>query len=410
MENITNFLLYIRKKNGSLPRKKSVQIPNTLEEILDRAKELVPILKAASIEIENNRRLPETIVDLLRSSGVFRAAMPKEWGGPELNSMQQTQLIETIATGDVSAAWCSMIGMDSGIYSGFLPPDIAKNIYPRLDMANSGWIHPQGKAERVDGGYLLSGNWRFGSGITHCDVLVAGVAVYSNGIAEIDPITKKAPHWRVMIAKPEQFLINDSWFTTGLAGSGSLDYSVDSLFIPESHSFSFAEPYRTGPLHIASDAILRKMSGIPLGMARACIDYVLELAPNKIDRETKQPWAKDYRFQAAIASAEIELYAARSAVYSSLERQWDQLEQGKDVSNEDRVLTALARYNAFQTARSIVQKMYNLVGGSSIYKPSPLDRWLRDSQTMCQHAVAQDSILQLTGNVLVGGQSTSPFF
>ncbi len=146
-------------------------------------------------------------------------------------------------------------------------------------------------------------------------------------------------------------------------------------------------------------------------MARACIDYVLELAPNRIERETKQPWVNDYRFQAAIASAEIELYSARTAVYTSLEKQWKQLEEGKEVSSEDRVLTALARYNAFQSARSIVQKMYNLVGGSSIYRPSPLDRWLRDAQTMCQHAVAQDSILQLTGNVLlVGGKSTSPFF
>lgn len=393
-----------------LEKTKSVHIPNTQEEILNRAKEIVPILKSASVEIEQNRRLPSNIVELLRSSGVFRAAMPKEWGGPELNSMQQTQLIETIATGDVSAAWCSMIGMDSGIYSGFLPPDVAKNIYPRLDMANSGWIHPQGKAERVDGGYLLSGHWRFGSGITHCDVLVAGVAVYKNGVPELDPITQKTPHWRVMVAKPEQFIIRDTWFTTGLAGSGSLDYSVESLFIPDEHSFSFSEPYRAGPLHIAPDAILRKMSGIPLGMARACIDYVLELAPNRIERETKQPWVSDYRFQAAIASAEIELYSARTAVYTSLEKQWKQLEEGKEVSSEDRVLTALARYNAFQSARSIVQKMYNLVGGSSIYQPSPLDRWLRDAQTMCQHAVAQDSILQLTGNVLVGGKSTSPFF
>ncbi|CDH00277.1 acyl-CoA dehydrogenase family protein [Xenorhabdus bovienii] len=386
------------------------ETPDTVEKILSHAKKIIPILRENSELIENSRRLPQSIVDLLRNTGVFRAAMPKEWGGPELNSMQQTELIETIAIGDTSAAWCSMIGMDSGVYSGFLPPDIARELYPRLDMANSGWIHPQGRAERVNGGFKVSGNWRFGSGITHCDVLVAGVVVYQNGKPEIDPITGAPEHWRVIVSKPSKFNITDTWYTTGLAGSGSLDYSVSELFIPEEHSFSFAKPYRSGPLHCSPDAILRKMSGIPLGMARACLDYVRNMVPNRIDRETKIPWQEDVRVQSAIACAEMELSAVRAAVYSTLENQWQKLETGNELSIDDRVSTALARYNAFRTCRSIVQKMYDLVGGSSVYRKSPLDRWLRDVETMCQHAVAQDSILQLTGRVLVGGKSTSPFF
>jgi alkylation response protein AidB-like acyl-CoA dehydrogenase len=213
-----------------------------------------------------------------------------------------------------------------------------------------------------------------------------------------------------MVAKPNQFNIIDSWHTTGLAGSGSMDYSVEDLFIPDDHSFAFNQPFRAGPLHNSPDAILRKMSGIPLGMARACLDYVRNQAASRIDRETKTPWVNDVRVQCAIAKAEMELSAARSFVYSSLDKQWNKLSINDDFSADDRVSTALARYNAFQVARHIVQTMYNLIGGSSVYKKSPLDRWLRDAQTMCQHAVAQDAILQLTGNVLVGGESTSPFF
>lgn len=223
-------------------------------------------------------------------------------------------------------------------------------------------------------------------------------------------MTGKSPYWSVMVAKPNQFNIIDSWHTTGLAGSGSMDYSVEDLFIPEDHSFAFNQPFRTGPLHNSPDAILRKMSGIPLGMARAYLDYVRNQAAGRIDRETKTPWVNDVRVQCAIAKAEMELAAARSFVYSSLDNQWNKLSKEDDFSADDRVATALARYNAFQVARHIVQTMYNLLGGSSVYKKSPLDRWLRDAQTMCQHAVAQDAILQLTGNVLVGGESTSPFF
>ncbi|CDH01025.1 Acyl-CoA dehydrogenase type 2 domain protein (fragment) [Xenorhabdus bovienii str. feltiae Moldova] len=145
-------------------------------------------------------------------------------------------------------------------------------------------------------------------------------------------------------------------------------------------------------------------------MARSCLDYVRDQVQNRVDRETNTPWITDFRIQAAIARAEMELAAARASVYTSLEKQWQNILEGDEPASDYRVVTALARYNAFQTARNIVQSMYNLLGGSSVYRKSPLDRWLRDAQTMCQHAVAQDAILQLAGNVLVGGKSTNIFF
>lgn len=385
-------------------------IPNAADAIIARAREIQPVLRENAARIEENRRLPEDIVELLRCAGVFRATMPKAWDGPELSSMEQIRLLEIIAQGDVSAAWCSMIGMDSGIYSGFLDQEVALKLYSSLDTAQSGWIYPQGRAERVDGGYRVSGQWRFGSGTTHCDMLAAGCTVYEDGRPVIDEETGKGL-WRVMLAAPDQFEHLDTWYTTGLAGSGSIDYQVEDLFVPAEHSFSFAEPVRRGPLHDAPDAILRKMSGIPLGLARAALDHVREMAAHRADRETGLPWPQDHRVQMAVAELEMELSAARSAVYASVERQWTALENGTELSVDERVETALARYHAFRTARRIVHRLYDLVGGSSVYRrKSPMDRWLRDANTMCQHAVAQDSILQLTGNVLLGGRSTSPFF
>ncbi|MET9929535.1 DUF6716 putative glycosyltransferase [Streptomyces sp. NPDC006324] len=161
----------------------------------------------------------------------------------------------------------------------------------------------------------------------------------------------------------------------------------------------------------APDAILRKMAGIPLGLARAALDHVRELAKDRTDRETGLPWPDDHRVQETVAGLEAEFLAARSAVYATLERQWDALDDRVERAADERVETALARYHAFRTARHVVQTLFDLVGGASVYrKKSPMDRWLRDANTMNQHAVAQSSILQLTGNVLLGGRSTSPFF
>lgn len=385
--------------------------PNSFDAILSRVKELLPELKTRSSEIEANRRLPRDIVESLRRAGVFRSATPKEWGGPELTSMQQAELIETIATADASAAWCCMIGMDSGIYSGFLSVDVAHQVYPSLDLATSGWIHPQGRAKRVPGGYLVTGKWRFGSGVTHCDVLSAGCLVYEDDSDESISREKMLANWRVMLCDPSDFIIEDTWHTTGLSGSGSLDYSTEGLFVPEERSFSFSKPHRKGPLHDAPDAILRKMSGVPLGMARACLDYLREQARWRNDRETGARWTDDPRIQTEIARCEMEFAAARITVYSSLTTQWEKLSRGETFSVDDRVATALARYNAFQMGRKVARKAYDLLGGASVYRnTSPLDRWVRDAETMCQHAVAQDSILQSTGKVLLGGASGSPFF
>jgi alkylation response protein AidB-like acyl-CoA dehydrogenase len=373
------------------------------DEILGRAQKAAITLRERAVDIEQARHLPADVVALLKDAGVFRMAMPAAWGGPELTSAQQTEVIEALAVGDASAAWCAMIGMDSGIYSGYLDDAVAREMFPRLDMVTAGWIHPEGRAERVPGGYRVTGSWKFGSGITHADWVAAGCVVHEDGA----PVPGS---WRVVLAKPEQYEIHDTWYTTGLAGSGSRDYAVRDLFVPEEHTFSFAEPVRPGPLHALPDTILRKMSGVPLGLARAALDHARSLAATRVDRATGTPWPALHRVQTTIALSELELAAARAAVYDSLDRLWERLAAGEQPSAELKARASLARYGAFRAARTIVQRLYDLVGGAAIYRrSSPVDRWLRDANTICQHAVAQDSILALTGELLLGGRPESPF-
>ncbi|WP_265463193.1 acyl-CoA dehydrogenase family protein [Aeromonas salmonicida] len=376
--------------------------------ILSAIEEILPNIKARCKEIESLRRLPTDVAQTLKNTGVFSMNFPKTWGGPELTSMEQTKLIERIAEVDAAVAWCVMIGSDSGIYSGYLEESVARKLFTDINFITAGWIHPQGKAERVEGGYLVSGDWRFGSGISNSDLVCAGCYVYENGMKALGD--DGLPIWRVMIAKPSDYLIGDGWHTTGLEGSGSLDYSTDKLFVPREHSFSFHEPYRKGPLHDSPEAILRNMSGVPLGISRAAINFAKYQAKTKFDRTLNVPWLDSSRVQTVIAKCEADLLAARSAVYCSLEEQWKALESLTPLSEELRVSTAIARFNAFQTCRAIVHQLYDLIGGQSIYKrESPMDKWLRDVNTICQHAVAQKSILTTSGELLLKGKSNNPF-
>ena len=174
-----------------------------------------------STEFDALRKLSEDIVEKLRSAGVFRMNMPKIWGGPELTPMEQVEIIETLCWADASVGWCSFIWTDSGIYSGYLQDDVARKLYPDLDMAQSGWVYPAGIGNKVDGGYELSGRFMFGSGSNHCDRLAAGFVVAEDGVPVIGP--EGRPEWRVGIGKPEQFELLDTWYTMGLKGTGSTD-------------------------------------------------------------------------------------------------------------------------------------------------------------------------------------------
>jgi alkylation response protein AidB-like acyl-CoA dehydrogenase len=382
--------------------------PTTAAEILSRARDAAVLLRERSVEIEAARRLPPDVVALLRSTGVFRMVRPKSLGGPELNPMEQTEVVEALATGDVSAGWCAMIGMDTPIYANFLEGEARDALLREPDAVTAGLILPVGRADRVPGGFQVTGRWPFGSGITHADWVVAGCFVFQDG--EMEPGPTGAPmHWRIMIVpRDEVEVLEDSWDTTGLAGSGSYTYTMTDHFVPTERAFRLDEPKQTGP-QATPDAILRNSAGVPLGVARAALDFVRGLAADRVYHPTETPWPEAYHVQMAIAEAEMDLGAARSYLYGGLAREWEKALAGEGLSLDERAEAVLARVNAFRAARRVVSRLYDLIATTAIYKPSPMDRWLRDVNTMCQHVMAQDQVVQSAGAHLLGGTPHNPF-
>ena len=134
------------------------------------------------------RRLPRDLVDALKTAGVFRMSMPEAWGGSALPLPDQVRIVESLAYADPSVGWCVMIGSDSGFYSAFLDDAAARELWTDIDDITAGWLFPGGQAESVDGGYRVSGRWKFASGCTHADVMVAGCIVMNdNGAPVLGP-------------------------------------------------------------------------------------------------------------------------------------------------------------------------------------------------------------------------------
>ncbi len=377
--------------------------PDRAGDILERARALAPLLRERAAEIEELRRLPADIVELLRDTGVFRMGFARSWGGPELSSMEQTEVIEAVSYGDTAAGWCAMIGSDTGLYASFLEREVAEGMFTSLDSITAGLLFPVGRAELAPGGYRLTGRWQFGSGVTHADWVISGAFLYHDGVP-VPGADGSAHDSRLFLVRRADVEVIDTWHTTGLAASGSCDYSITDVFVPDEHTLTF-DTVRSGTGPLAQPEVhMRNMPGVALGLARAALDHAAEVA-------VAAGRADDYRTQITLADCEADFAATRHGVYGALRRQHEVLVASNSLDRltpRERAALPLSRRHAFRTARSIVTRLYDLLQTSAIYRSSPMDRWLRDSITMCQHVVAQDRILQTAGAHLLGGRPTFP--
>jgi indole-3-acetate monooxygenase len=373
----------------------------SVSDIYANARALSGYLKEKAAEIDEARRLPADVVARVREAGLFRLTMPRIWGGPEFSSIEQVEVIEELSRANSAVGWCVMIGCDSGIYSGYLDDDAGRKLYPHLDMSTAGWVWPAGRADRVDGGYRLSGQWMFGSGITHADVVSAGCIVHENGAMARD--ASGMPNWRIMLAPSSAFEIQDTWHTTGLRGTGSNDYRASDLFIPQQYSFSFLEQAkRDGPLWRRNNTILTKGAGVPLGVTRSTIDLFREIIQGKIEIPSGRLYKNLIRVQSAIADAEMLLGAARSYSFASIERYWKKLEKNEPPTAQERADIWLSNINVFQSSRQVIRMLFDTVGGSAIYsRKSAFDCALRDAETWCQHIIGQRRTLEMVGAMLL---------
>jgi alkylation response protein AidB-like acyl-CoA dehydrogenase len=377
-------------------------------DILAGVTALAPEVRARADEIAAGRRLPDDLVDALKAAGAFRMPMPRAWGGPEMTPAEQLRVVETLAEADPSAAWCVMIGSDAGFYSAFLDDGAGRGLFPHLDSIVAGWLMPAGRAEVVDGGYRVSGRWAFGSCSLHADVLVGGCLVFDGD--EMRMAANGLPEVRIAMAPAEHWTILDTWYTTGLAGSGSNDYEVDGLVVPEERTFTLLDPpRRTGPLYAFPGLFFANIHGVPLGLARRAVDEVKAIAAEKVLMPELQAMHESPRVRSEMARAELALGAARAHSYAVLDEVWADLEAGRALSLERRADLALSRLGAFRMAREVTQAMVDLAGTQAIYATSPLDRLLRDAITMSQHIVAQDRMLEMAGALTLGGDTGLPF-
>lgn len=344
-------------------------------------------------EFEAKRHVPRDMIAKLKQLGVYRAHAPSCFGGDACTPMEFLKLIETISEADGSAGWVASFG-SAAIYLAALPRETLASLYaegPNVTFA--GGLFPVQPAERVEGGWLVNGLWKFASGCKGADILGVGIGTGEGG----KPITA--------VLRPEDVEIVENWDVIGMRGTGSHDLLVKDVFVPDEWTFvrggepSIDEPIYQYPSIAYAAQVLAVVN---LGIARAALDEVSQMAGGRSSITGAPKMADRAYLRISVAKAEASLRSARAFFYEATESAWESILKGDGVSADQTSMLRLAATQAAREGAKAVQSAYLLAGTAAIYDGHPLQRYLRDALVVTQHAFLNESMYDGAGSVFLG--------
>jgi alkylation response protein AidB-like acyl-CoA dehydrogenase len=242
----------------------------------------------------------------------------------------------------------------------------------------------------------VNGRWGFASGVHHTTWLSLGVLLSQGDVLEP----------RGVLIPTSAVEILDTWDVSGLRGTGSNDVTVKDLFVPDERTLHLVggAPRVEGTLYRFPlfGLLALGVASVALGIARGAIDDLTALATEKTPSGSRRRLADRGHAQMEVAKATAELAAAEAFISNDVGLIYWDASEGEDPDLHDRTRLRLASTHATRMAARVVDRMYDLGGGTSIYSSSRLQRAFRDVHAATQHMVVAPATYELTGRLLLG--------
>ncbi len=346
-------------------------------------------IKERALEFQKLRHIPRDVVEQFKSLGVYRAFVPKRFGGDEKSPADFCRLIEDISAADASAGWVASFGV-SATYLSALPPETYAEIYGNdPDTVFAGAMFPPQRAEIVDGGYEVSGQWPWGSGIVGADLAGAGIKVADQSTTL--PLIAVMPKDKIEIV--------DTWNTVGLRATGSHDIKVDKVVVPREWTFiRGSKPimddrlFRYPSMALASQVL----AVVALGAARSALDFLHDSGSRKSVTGAPKPGARAY-LQTEYAKAKGVYLGAQALFYDTIEEAYEELEHNETVSPDTHIRLRLVASKAAKDGAEAARMAFALGGSAAISEGHPLVRNMLDAAGVAQHAFLSEGTLTAAG-------------
>lgn len=369
-----------------------------------RARALAPIVAKWRGAGEQERRMPRPVFEAIRDAGLYTLAVPRALGGAEAEDEIILNVIEELSRQDGSVGWNVMIASHAAVIASYLPPKALREVYrggPSTVIA--GALPPKGAAIPVQGGFRLTGRWPFASGCHQAEWMLGPSIVMEDTKPRMR--SDDRPDIRSFCLPVADCNILDTWDTAGLRGTGSHDWQVADLFVPEERSFPllFEGPLEPGAFSLRNISYaFPSVAAVALGIARDAIDSFKELATTKTATLATSPLATQHTVHERVGRAEALLGSGRAFLHETARELPLSPNWSKEVSDEVSARVRLACAHAAQSAAEAVDLMFNAAGTTSIYASSRLERCFRDVHVATQHIAVAPSNIEMAGQYLLG--------
>lgn len=358
-------------------------------------------------EFNQRSHVPRDMVEKMKAVGIFRASTPKCFGGDALPPSEFLRIVERVSEADGSAGWVTAFG-SANIYLASLPPATQALIYANgPDQVYAGGLYPLQPASEVEGGWEVSGHWRFASGCKGADwigVGIGGTPANGGGATAGKPLTAVFPAAEVQIV--------DNWNVVGMQGTGSHDLKLHKKTIE--HAWTFVRGTHATidePLyHYPSVSYQAQVhAAVNLGLARAALDLVTAMS-GSTKTVTGAPRLGDRAYyRSELGKAEAMLRSARAFFYEAPDLVWASILAGNPVTPQQANLLRLSATHAAHTCAEVVLKAYRLAGTAAIFDDNRLQWILRDSMVVTQHAFLGEATYDSAGALFAGIEPTTPY-
>ena len=364
----------IKNPSGEIPTK---------EELVARARAMIPALKERARQCTADRNVPAETIAEMQAAGFFRVLQPKRLGGYEMHPNVFFAVQKLLAEGCMSTGWVyGVLGCHP--YELALFDDKAQQEVWGDDpsMLVSSTYQPVGKVEHADGGFYLSGHWGFSSGSVHCGWVLLGALVFPED-------GEGPPDMRTFLLPREDYKIDpESWQVFGLQGTGSHDIIVDRVFVPEYRTHRAVEGFlcenpgqkvNEGPLYSLpwAQVFIRSVSTAAFGGARAAINAAMAIMESRVSTNTGKASKADPMLHAAIAAAHAQALEMELTLDKTFDELMEIAESGEPIPMEKRALFAYQSSTVVRRLARLVDDMVQLLGGRAIYMSSDIIQpWL----------------------------------
>lgn len=376
-------------------------------DLVGRAAKLVPQLAANAQRTEDDRRVVEENITAIEEAGLFSIMQPKRFGGLQVDFRTKLEVTGELARGCGSTAWTTSLMNVCAWFTGLWGEQAQNDVWGEHPANRiAGVFAPTATAERVDGGFVVTGKWGWASGCLHSQWALVGIPLLDGDGAMQDQ--------GLVLIPMTELTVEDTWFVTGMKGTGSNTLVADAVFVPEHRYISVlkmiqgevATPFRDEALYrapfVPGAAII--LAGPQLGLAQAALELVLAKAPKRgisytfYDSQSEAPIV-----QLAVARAASLIDSAHLHAYRACADIDEAALQGRFPDYVERARVRMDTGQSIVLAREAIRELVTAHGASSFADASPMQRIWRDSEVASRHAVANPEIsAEVYGQALLG--------